>query len=53
MQFYEAPIDKKLLIRDAPLQVHVILGIYCYVAYQEVKEDSQAPAPVSQLKKAD
>ena len=33
-------------------QVHIILGVYCYVAYQEVKLEEQV-AFVAQLKKAD
>ena len=48
--------DCKAIITQLKLiipQVHVILGVYCYVAYLEVKEESQGPAPVSQLKKAD
>lgn len=34
------------------LSVHVILGVYCYVAYQEVRQEEQVAA-VAQLKKAD
>ena len=34
-------------VTHTPFQVHVILGVYCYVAYQEVKEEER------ELKKAD
>ena len=34
-------------------KVHVILGVYCYVAYHEVTDDHYGPRPVAQLKKTD